>query len=137
MTRWSAVVAPHAVVTIENPNGSITIRRARGTAASLQADAEAPLWRDLDAVDVRALAHGDDVELCTVVPDIGAPCRDARQNGDAMRRAAAVSEYRIDEILSVPPGVHVVARGIRGDVFVADDVADVTIAALAPQAALR
>jgi hypothetical protein len=127
--EWIASVAPRATITIENPHGTITLRRAVDGKVSFRATASAPLWRDVDAVDVRALAHGNDVEICTVVPDVAAPCEDGAIDSAALRRAASLSEYRVDEVVDVPTGVRVVARGL-GDVVVADGLAGVTVASL-------
>ena len=112
---WSWRLAPGQTLEIEGVNGAIRATGAAGKDVVVHA-AKHARRSDPDRVTIEVLEHTDGITLCVHYPDVwGSRPNTCAPHGHSHMNTHD-NDVSVDFDVQVPPGVHLVARTVNGEV---------------------
>jgi hypothetical protein len=112
---WSGPLARGATIEIKNPSGDIFVQRAEGNQVEIRALRSAANGNP-DSIEIRTLRTGNTLLVCTEAPYAAVAPVDCSPG--PLGEQSARPGYRVDELVRVPEGVSVIARGAEGKVVI-------------------
>jgi hypothetical protein len=112
---WSWRLAPGQTLEIEGVNGTIRATGVAGKDVVVHA-AKHARRSDPDRVTIEVLEHTDGITLCVHYPDVwGSRSNTCAPHGHS-HMSTHDNDVSVDFDVQVPPGVHLVARTVNGEV---------------------